>query len=280
MQRTKKLVLSVLILTVVLIAAAPQAAASGLPDYFLIGETTGLTVTGDGVYLIDAPELKPGDTITKQLLIRNLEPYTFRLSLRAEPMEETGPLDLLDEVRLTLTLDGHLLYDGRVRGDEGVNMILTPLDLGLYPSGAYRTLDIVLTVDSSMSLHYESSEAFFRWIFHAVRYEASVTTPTPTPTPSETASPTPTVGPATPLPPVPAGRPEIIPEYDYADDDSWLKDPPIGTDDPLQPKGPATGDNAPLGMYIAILGISMVSLALLLLARRKKNSPEKTTMKV
>jgi len=173
----KKIIFSVLLIAAVLsgtTAQAQAAAAAELPPGVLIGDQNGLTVPVSGEYFIDADGLEAGDVITKQLEIRNLESYSYKIFMRAEPLDETGPLHLLDEVKCTLTLDGTVLYNGRVRGDEGINMILESLDLGTYNSGEQRTLEIKLTVNPEMKQYYwTASEAFFKWHFYAAREEKS-----------------------------------------------------------------------------------------------------------
>jgi len=153
------------------------AATTNLPNSFLIGDSDGARVGWDGVYFINAVGVIPGDVITKRLTIQNLDmtgtnpestiPYT--LTMRAEPLFSVGPVDLLDEVHLELKLDGQIIYSGRVRGDEGVNMIEAPLRLGEYRPGDQKELDIKLTVGTDWELTYEESVAEFKWIFYAWR---------------------------------------------------------------------------------------------------------------
>jgi len=172
MRRIKRLILSALCIIAVISGTAmgAAAAAENLPAGILVGDQDGIHTNTQGEYFIDAEGLEPGDVIAKQLIIRNTESYTYKISMTAEPLEETGPLKLLDEVRCTLKLDGKLLYDGRVRGDDGINMILNALDLGSYQSGDQRTLDITLTVSPEMkTFHWTSSEAYFKWHFYAAR---------------------------------------------------------------------------------------------------------------
>jgi len=150
---------------------------TNLPSSFLIGDSEGIRVGVDGVYYIEALGVVPGDVFTKRLTIQNLDmtgttpeseiPYT--LTMRAEPLFQVGPVDLLDVVDLELKLDGRVIYQGRVRGDEGVNMIETPLQLGVYKPGDQRTLDIKLTARPDWEIGYEKSVAEFKWIFYAWR---------------------------------------------------------------------------------------------------------------
>jgi len=153
------------------------AATTNLPNSFLIGDSDGARVGWDGVYYINAAGVVPGDVITKHLTIQNLDttgttpestiPYT--LTMRAEPLFSIGPVDLLDVVHLELKLDGQIIYSGRVRGDEGVNMIEAPLRLGEYRPGDQKVLDIKLTVGKDWELTHEESVAEFKWIFYAWR---------------------------------------------------------------------------------------------------------------
>jgi LPXTG-motif cell wall-anchored protein len=91
--------------------------------------------------------------------------------MTAQPLQSTGPFDLLDKVRLNLSLDGRQIYDGRVRGDEGNDMIRNALELGEYAYGDSGTMVITLTVDKDMKLFYEKSAADIRWHFYAVKDE-------------------------------------------------------------------------------------------------------------
>ena len=170
MHRVKRLILSALMIAAVFSGTVAYAAATNLPAGMLIGDQYGITVGVDGAYFIDWDGIESSDTLTKSLTILNTEPYAFKVSMTAEPLEETGPLHLLDEIHLTLKLDGETLYDGRVRGDEGVDMIRNALDLGNYESGQMRVLDISMEVSPEMKKYYwKTSEAFLKWNFYAVR---------------------------------------------------------------------------------------------------------------
>jgi hypothetical protein len=166
----EKLLLAFLLIATVLSGTVAGAAQTSLPAGLLIGDKDGLRVPATGAYFIEAEALEAGDIITKQLVIQNTEPYPYRLSLTARPLEETGPHKLLDEVKCTLSMDGRVIYDGRVRGDEGVDMIRQALDLGTLSSGAQKTLNITLKVNPEMAKHYWStSEAHFQWNFNAIQ---------------------------------------------------------------------------------------------------------------
>jgi len=148
-----------------------------LPRGLLIGDQDGISADEHGYYYIDWRGLLPGDVARKTLTIHNLEmghenpesiiPYT--VFLLSEPLFSRGPIDLLDRVHLTLRLEGKVIYDGRVYGDGKPNMVEIPLNLGEYAVGVRRTLDVTLTVDPTMEICEEKSEADFRWHFYASR---------------------------------------------------------------------------------------------------------------
>ena len=181
---------------------AGAAQRRSLPESFLIGDTEGVQVNRDGAYCILAEDLEPGDVIEKRLVIQNLDqgkpesalPYT--LLMLAEPLEETGPVKLLDAVRLELKLEGKVIYSGPCRGNaQGNDMTQTPLHLGDYESGDRRDMEITLAVDGEMPVARageEQSTAEFAWHFYAVRV--------PEPAPGSTAPGT-AVPPGTNAPP-------------------------------------------------------------------------------
>jgi hypothetical protein len=154
----------------VLTSTVAGAAEISLPSGLLISDKDGIRVSVNGEYCIQADSLEAGDVITKQLVIQNTEPYPYHLSMTTTPLEEAGPLKLLDEVGCTLRIDGKTIYDGRIRGDEGANMIEEALDLGTIPSGAQKTLDITLRVNPAMTkYHWTKSESLFTWNFNAIQ---------------------------------------------------------------------------------------------------------------
>lgn len=177
MYHIKKMALSALFACIILATfsgtAALAATTTNLPASFLIGDQDGISVTYDGYYYINAVDLMPGDVITKKLTIQNLEHDSnpFMLYMTAEPLETNGPIDLLNAVHLTLKLDGREIYSGRIRGDEGFDMIQNALDLGTYATGDTSVMEITLKVDDNMQLSYEESEADIAWHFYAIRDE-------------------------------------------------------------------------------------------------------------
>jgi hypothetical protein len=165
---------ALILLSVILTFVYPGVlgAAVSLPDGFLISDENDIKVSRDGAYFIYADNVRPGDTFVKVLQISNLVQDTpFRLTLSAIPGATSGPIDLLDKINLQLTLNSQVLYDGRVYGDSGINMIDDGVDLGLYAEGDSAQLIITLKMadDIDPALFTQKSIAEFEWKFSAVR---------------------------------------------------------------------------------------------------------------
>ena len=175
MQRFKKWIVFAVCFLAVISGTAGSVMAVGLPAGFLIGDQDGISVSADGEYIINAVGLMPGDVLTKTISIRDLsDGLETTLTMHAEPLETSGPIDLLDAIHLTLELVDNngkttRLYDGRVRGDEDTDMVKNPLQLGVYNSGDQAALNVRLVVDEDIVPGEEISVAEVKWIFNAVR---------------------------------------------------------------------------------------------------------------
>jgi hypothetical protein len=173
MNPLKMVTASALFFTLLVLNPGVSEAATALPPGLLIGDQNGIQVNRDGDYFIKATGLMPGQVIIKELKIKNTEKDAtpFKLSMTAEPLESAGPVNMLDKVQLKLELDGAKLYDGRVRGDEDVNMIENAINLGKYAAGDQKIMTITLTVDNDFQLSHEKSYSNIRWHFYAVKGE-------------------------------------------------------------------------------------------------------------
>ena len=183
MFRIKKMILSVLCLCVLSVVisgttvGAVPATTRNLPAGILIGDQDGIYVDANGYYYIEACDLNPGDVNYKKITVQNLSqndrtpegkvPYV--LSMTAEPLFFSGPVNLFDETNLIITLDGKLVYDGSCRGDGNPNMIDNALPLGTYDVGDRHTLEFTITVSPDMPRYWEKSQADFRWQFYAYK---------------------------------------------------------------------------------------------------------------
>ena len=149
----------------------------GLPAGILIGDENGIHVDSNGFHFIDAKGKQPGDVIHKTLTLQNISQNNaapesnapFHLSLTVEPLSHKGPVDLFEKVIMTLSLNGKTVYQGPSNGKGSQNIVEKALDLGAFHLGDRKTLAITLTVDPTMQLSEEKSEADFKWRFYAYR---------------------------------------------------------------------------------------------------------------
>jgi hypothetical protein len=174
----KKLINTIILCTMLmLVLTIPVSAAEqmNLPDSFLIGDSAGINVGVDGTYYIEAKDLLPGDTIEKKLVIQNLASgnEVRRLFLSANPMEQTGPIELLKALQIDIQLNGQTIYKGAIYGSDGNGMIDNALDLGTYTSGQQGVLTFWIQLDPTLSLNlfYEKSVAEISWKFYAMNDE-------------------------------------------------------------------------------------------------------------
>jgi len=157
------------------------AIETNLPDSFLIDDENGISVKDVGEFFLFSKKLMPGDIITRTLTLRNLDQGTpFRLHLLGQSPRSAGSVDWLDNLHLQISLEGQLLYSGRLRGDgkeafgmrgNGVDLINRGLDLGVYEKGAQKSLVFVVTANFGLSAGDLSkvSSANIDWVIHAVK---------------------------------------------------------------------------------------------------------------
>jgi hypothetical protein len=177
--RIKRIALGIAMAAVLLAGTGGRALAADtkLPDSFLIGDSDGISVSETGDYMINAVNLAPGDVVSKAIIIRNLEiEGSYALSLVAEPVGTTGPMNLLDNLFLRLTYNSKVLYEGRLRGDgqgtrsyagTGTDIVRNALPLGEYASGDYGRIDVEIIADFTDADNLTKSTADIRWKFTA-----------------------------------------------------------------------------------------------------------------
>jgi len=190
--RAIKRIIAFALIAIVLLFVAPTARAvegTTLPDSFLIGDSTGL-VDNSGAYFLYAEQVMPDSVITRTLTMQNLELNSeFKLYLYVESVEQSGPLNLLDNMFLSISQDGKVLYKGRLRGDgtgtssyagNGVNFAQNSLFLGTFKSGDQSALTAEVKMDSALLTNEDwltPSSAIAQWTFVAVKDTPEEVTP-------------------------------------------------------------------------------------------------------
>ncbi|MFV0400379.1 MAG: hypothetical protein ACK5LX_07130 [Oscillospiraceae bacterium] len=194
MHTTQKKILSAALAATLLTMALPAGAFDYqtkyyFPDCLVLADDKGISVNDEGEYFIDAKDLKPGDRICTTFTFMNLsqDDKWFELYIQTEPVSKQGPVNLFEEVELTINMTegawpfkgcyfrGNLNGEGysdfsRARGGK-VNMAYEyGLQLGWYPAQTHGVFQIELRLDPKMKVYNEKSEAIFKWRFIANEY--------------------------------------------------------------------------------------------------------------
>ncbi len=149
-------------LTAVLLMSVPCLTASadelragtvaGLPERLVVLDDQGRSVSDRGDYYFEVEDMREGEVYTKKIQIMNLrDDAPFRIFFNAEPVSQSGEIDLANECSCEMFLDDEQIYKGKVTGEGEPDMREKPYDLGLYYSGKGR----VLTVN--VVWHYQGS---------------------------------------------------------------------------------------------------------------------------
>lgn len=147
---------------------AEAAEVTHIPDGFVIGDNRGISVTKNGNYFFDLDNLLPGDVITRNLVIQNNRQDDYVLTLRIEAKSTKGPVDLIEKMAMSFTLDKELIYQGNLAKKSGI----TDIEFGLIKAGEKLSAAIELMVKKDIpweDFKAGESEAIVTWQFNAAR---------------------------------------------------------------------------------------------------------------
>ncbi len=177
-------------------AAAAEQLEDGsvrvLPERLVVLDDSGRSVSANGEYYFVVEEMQPQVEYTKKIQIMNLrEDFSYDITMLAQPLFTKGEIDLEKECTCTMTLDGELIYSGKITGEGTPDMRDTPLSLGNYEPGKSSTLVVTIVwngtnaggefdnghtvvshggsekVRESSGTNYIHGETEFKWIFYA-----------------------------------------------------------------------------------------------------------------
>lgn len=178
----------------------PEGTVAGLPEKLTITDSDGNTVNSEtGEYFFCVENMTPGEIYSKTISIMNLrEDKAYRIYFYAEPLDSAGEIPLEEECKAVFSLNGELIYEGKVTGEGEPDMRENPIDLGLYEPGEMGNLQCSIAwegTDAGGFIDYGSKvtdkngteiiregsgedsiygEVTFRWIFYAVVDEGYV----------------------------------------------------------------------------------------------------------
>lgn len=120
-----------------------SGSVDGLPERLVVLDDNGNSVSDSGEYFFIVEDMEPLVTYTKNIQIMNLrEDKSYRISFLAEPLSKTGEIDLENDCRCDISLDGNLIYSGKVTGDGTPNIQNNALDLGIYAPSQSRNMTV------------------------------------------------------------------------------------------------------------------------------------------
>lgn len=171
----------------------PEGAVAGLPENLTVLDSDGNAVdTENGEYFFVVEDMVPHETYTKDIQIMNLrDDASYHIYFYAEPVSQSGEIDLENDCTAVISLNGNQIYEGKVTGEGVPDMTAAPLDLGLYRPGDSGKLTCAVTWDGESadmfidygtkltdtdgtstlregnSQEYIEGRVLFRWVFYA-----------------------------------------------------------------------------------------------------------------
>lgn len=125
---------------------------------------------GDAHKLVAAPSdffqnfsvAMPGDVFTDSVELSNTTDRDAELFFNTEQLGLTEEQDdLLENLMLTISMDGKELYSGNLKAEEMGRAV----SLGTYAPGQTGTLDFTVTVPPELDNPYALRDADVRWVF-------------------------------------------------------------------------------------------------------------------
>ncbi|MBP1040136.1 cell wall protein [Vagococcus sp. BWB3-3] len=165
-----------------LFVGVTSVSAATLPPGLVIADDSGLTVSKEGEYFIDMPNVLPGDVYTKEITIRSMdEKDPFDIGLRVKKISSNGDIDFNQQVTVKLELEGKEIYQGPLLGNGSFDWTKTSLALGTYRFGTDRVLKATFKVakDLKADSYEKESELKYEWQFIATRDDKPIEKPKP-----------------------------------------------------------------------------------------------------
>ncbi|MFY8331623.1 hypothetical protein [Vagococcus carniphilus] len=171
--KKKILLLLILLPSFILLIQPIRTLGEELPPGMVVGDEKGIHANKDGEYFVKVDDVEPGKSWHKSISLLNMEKdVPYQLTMLISPPKVSGSLDLSKAIKMKLTYEGKVIYDGPASGvSKSVNLQNKPLDLGVFSSGDSRALE----VDYSISGKYTMDDFELKnkmsnvWTFYAVK---------------------------------------------------------------------------------------------------------------
>ena len=161
----RKILLCVSLLTMMTIQVG--AATMSPPNVDLLGNADGLVHVPEDDLFLYYPNMKPGDSISGTIEIKNEYDHPYELFLRANRVTDKEKYDLLSKLDLKITYKDKVIYAGPTSGE---NELTDDISLGVFEPNQKETLTAEVSLDGpSTGNEYKNKTAQVDWIFTALR---------------------------------------------------------------------------------------------------------------
>lgn len=169
----KKLVKVIFVLTMfgLLFIICPKtvvlANETEIPKGVLVMDDRGVSLTKSEGYFFNLTDLFPGDTITREIEVKNDRSEDIGIVINVMPIKFTGPINLIKMIDMKWTYEDKVIFDGNLASeskkiaDKGSSIYL-----GKLPANSVRHIVVDLDVSSDIpvkDLLNEPSEATVKW---------------------------------------------------------------------------------------------------------------------
>lgn len=138
-----------------------------LPKGVLVTDENGISLTKSEGYFFNVTNLFPGDTIKRELEIRNERSEAIGIDIDIVPISYSGPINLIKKTDMKWTYEDKVIFEGNlVNQDKKVYEKGSSIQLGKLPANSVKKIEIELYVNPEIpikDLLNAESEAVVRW---------------------------------------------------------------------------------------------------------------------
>ena len=138
----------------------------------LVGNAEGIVMIPGDENFLESLNMLPGDSVSRQLLLKNEYSYEYDIYVRAERMSAVDDYDLLNKLQLVAEYDGDIIYQGPATGENNEVPMTENISLGILKPGEEKVLNAEAVLPGEeVGNEYKNRQAAVKWIFTAVRKE-------------------------------------------------------------------------------------------------------------
>ena len=136
----------------------------------LVGNAEGMILIPGEERFLESLNMLPGDSVTRQLVIKNTYSSEYEIYLRAERVNTADEFDLLSKLQLSIVYDSEQIYEGPASGEKAEGAMANNISLGTLKPGEEKFLNAKVVLPGELvGNDYKNKEAEVNWIFTAIR---------------------------------------------------------------------------------------------------------------